>query len=171
MTFVIGLQMSRSGACAGAVWGGMTREAVLPWSHGRIRRRNHPDGRLRGRIASRCRMRSTCRCRALAFRCAREYMQHGCGLVSKCGPGRFPRLHDRSSSAFFFLPVCAYVMLHERVWLLRVVWAVPLVVAFCLGLPRCRLSDVRRASSVLPPCYSASRMRACVRDMRACSSL
>ena len=36
--------------------------------------------------------------------------------------------------AFFFLPVCAYVMLHERVWLLRVVWAVPLVVAFCLGL-------------------------------------
>lgn len=34
----------------------------------------------------------------------------------------------------FFLPVCAYVMLHERMWSLRVVWAAPLAVAFCLGL-------------------------------------
>lgn len=47
--------------------------------------------------------------------------------------------------AFFFLPVCAYVMLHERMWLLRVVWAVPLVVAFCLGL----VSPVGCAASLL----------------------
>ena len=32
-----------------------------------------------------------------------------------------------------FLPVCAYVMLHERMWLLRVVWVVPLVVALSFG--------------------------------------
>lgn len=32
-----------------------------------------------------------------------------------------------------FLPVCAYVMLHERMWLLRVVWVVPLVAALSFG--------------------------------------
>lgn len=35
--------------------------------------------------------------------------------------------------AFFFVPVCAYVMLHERSWTLRVLWVVPLVIAACLG--------------------------------------
>ena len=32
-----------------------------------------------------------------------------------------------------FLPVCAYAMLHERMWLLRVVWVVPLVAALSFG--------------------------------------
>lgn len=49
------------------------------------------------------------------------------------------------SPAFFFLPVCAYVMLHERRWLLRVIWVAPLVAAFCLGL----VSSVGCAASLL----------------------
>ena len=34
---------------------------------------------------------------------------------------------------FFFLPVCAYVMLHERQWVLRVPWLVPLAAAYFSG--------------------------------------
>ena len=59
------------------------------------------------------------------------------------------------SPAFFFLPVCAYVMLHERRWLLRVIWVAPLVAALSV-LDWCRLSGVRQACLfVPPPCYSA----------------
>ncbi len=36
--------------------------------------------------------------------------------------------------AFFFLPVCVYVMLHERHWALRLLWLVPLVVMPFLGM-------------------------------------
>lgn len=32
-----------------------------------------------------------------------------------------------------FLPVCAYAMLHERMWLLRIVWVAPLVGALSFG--------------------------------------
>ena len=32
-----------------------------------------------------------------------------------------------------FLPVCAYAMLHERMWLLRVVWVVPLMAVLSFG--------------------------------------
>lgn len=35
---------------------------------------------------------------------------------------------------FFFLPVCAYAMLHERQWVLRIVWIVPLAIACLSGL-------------------------------------
>lgn len=35
--------------------------------------------------------------------------------------------------AFFFLPVCVYVMLHERHWALRLLWLVPLAGAPFLG--------------------------------------
>ena len=62
--------------------------------------------------------------------------------------------------AFFFLPVCAYVMLHERVWLLRVVWAVPFVVAFCLGL----VSPVGCAASLF---VCAAAVLLGVKDARA----
>lgn len=51
-----------------------------------------------------------------------------------------------------FLPACAYAMLHERMWLLRVVWVVPLVAVLSFGgctTVECAVIAIACAAAVL----------------------
>ena len=51
-----------------------------------------------------------------------------------------------------FLPVCAYAMLHERMWLLRVVWVAPLVAVLSFGgctTVECAVIAIACAAAVL----------------------